>query len=147
MKAVLLVLAVIAAVMIFTLPGKDAKINKRITQCTRSLSAQNNPLMSKIDKPAFCGCVAHSFEEGKELQSDIAVIKPCIDKYVRPTTLQTCEEIGTKAKTASLDCSCFYDKLATVIMNHADAARNHRKVTPTEQIAEQKQFLQCKKAK
>ena len=148
MKAVLLVLAAIAAVMVFTLPGKDAKIDRRIALCTRSLSAQNHPIMSKIDTAGFCGCVTHSFEDGKKASKpDIAVIRPCIDQYVQPAAKQICEAANTKTAKDHYDCKCYYDKLATVIMNHAEATRNHRAIPPAERMTEQNQFLQCKKDK
>lgn len=143
MKIVALVLVALAAVIFFALPGKEAQLNTRIEQCVQGLSEQNNPMMASVDKPAFCGCVAHTVDNTKSGKYDVSAMKPCVDQYIQAPAKKMCTELEGQTPNAHYDCNCFYDKLAAVILNHADATRNHRTVTADEAAAEQKQFEAC----
>jgi hypothetical protein len=145
MKTVVLVvgLVVLAAVIFFALPGKEAQLNARIEQCVQGLSEQSNPMMASVDKPAFCGCVARTVDDNKSEKYDVSAMKPCIDQYIQVPAKKMCTELEAQTSNAHYDCNCFYDKLAAVILNHADATRNHRTVAADEAAAEQKQFEAC----
>lgn len=145
MKAVVLGLGlvVLAVVIFFALPGKEASLNARIDQCVQGMSAQNNPMMASVDKPAFCGCVARTVDETPSGTYSVNAMKPCVDQYIQTPAKKMCRELEAGTPNAHYDCDCFYDKLTAVILNHADATRNHRSITVDEAKAEQEQFNAC----